>query len=350
MKQKNPVTVERWELQSSLGKHRAIAQCLRFAFAAAVVLLLACLAAAPPVLAQSSASDWFNNGLAKGKKGDLDGAIVDFSRAIEIDPKYANAYFNRGVAKGKKGDLDGAIADYSRSIELDPKYANAHFSRGNAKGKKGDLDGAFTDYSRAIELDPKYAMAYNNRGNAKGKQGDLDGAIADYSRAIELDPKHAYYYSNRGNAFQAKGMFDQAVADFNNTIELNTKDEYACVHLVVATWLSKGDAGGAIATLRKHIDAHNSYEWVRTISKYYLGIDNLNEQAVLTEARRGKDGKEVGERLCEAYYYLGIKRLVAGNRKGAAEYFTLSIETDVKSFSEHASSKAMLALMKEGRI
>jgi lipoprotein NlpI len=282
MIQTDPPTVETWELRWSLRNHRAFARSFLFALSAAVVLLLAGLAVAPSVLAQSTASDLVNSGIAKGRKGDLDGASADFSRAIELDPKYAMAYNNRGIAKEKKGDLDGAIADYSRAIELNPKYASA--------------------------------------------------------------------YNNRGNVFQAKGQFDQAVADFSDTIKLNTKDEYACLRLLIATWLAKGDTGGGTATLRKHIDANSSDEWVHTISKYYVGIDNLNEQAVLAEARKGKDGKEVEERLCEAYYYLGVKRLVVGNRKGAAEYFTLSIGTDVKSFTEHHMSKAMFALMKEGKI
>ena len=141
-----------------------------------------------------------NRGVAKKAKGDLDGAIADYNRAIELDPKDASAYYNRGNAKKAKGDLDGAIADYNRAIELDPKLAIAYYNRGNAKDDKGDLDGAIADYNRAIELDPKYAIAYNNRGFAKEARGDLDGAIADYNRAIELDPKLAIAYNNRGNA------------------------------------------------------------------------------------------------------------------------------------------------------
>jgi tetratricopeptide (TPR) repeat protein len=143
---------------------------------------------------------YYNRGAAKIEKGDLDGAIADFNRKIELNPKDARAYYNRGIAKQAKGDLDGAIADFSRAIEFDPKYAIAYNNRGIAKDDKGDLDGAIADYSRAIELDPKHAVAYNNRGIAKEARGDLDGAIADYNRAIELDPKLAIAYNNRGNA------------------------------------------------------------------------------------------------------------------------------------------------------
>jgi len=316
MMQQNPATVETWEPRWSQKNHRAFTQCFRFAFAVAVVLLLASLAIAPSVLAQNSASGWVNSGLAKYEKGDLDGAIADFNRAIGIDPKYAPAYNNRGAAKLIKGDLDGAIADFNR----------------------------------AIGINPKNALAYYNRGVGKGNKGDLEGAVADYNRAIEIDPKNALAYYNRGNAFQAKGQFFQAVANLNRAIELNRNHEYAYLRLLIATWSDRGDASAAMDKLRNHVAANSSDEWVRTISKYYLGIGKLNEQAILAEARKGTDGKKVGERLCEAYYYLGVKRLVGGNRKGAVEYFTLSIDTDIKRFTEYDASKAMLRLMKEGKI
>lgn len=64
------------------------------------------------------------------------------------------AYPNRGNVKLSRGDLDGAIADNTRAIELDPKYARAYVLRGNAYGTKGDKPKAIVDYTRAIELDP----------------------------------------------------------------------------------------------------------------------------------------------------------------------------------------------------
>src|SRR5439155_26586183 len=75
--------------------------------------------------AQTSAfAPYYNKrGLAKEAKGDHDGAIADYNRAIELNPKHASAYNNRGIAKQAKGDLDGAIADYNRAIELDAKLA-----------------------------------------------------------------------------------------------------------------------------------------------------------------------------------------------------------------------------------
>src|SRR5271165_2914688 len=49
--------------------------------------------------------------------------------AIELKPDAA-AYYNRGNAKRAKGDSDGAITDYSKAIELKPDFAEAYSNRG----------------------------------------------------------------------------------------------------------------------------------------------------------------------------------------------------------------------------
>jgi tetratricopeptide (TPR) repeat protein len=162
-----------------------------------------------------------------GKKGDLDRAIADYTEAIRLNPKYALAYNNRGLDYLNKGDLDRAIADLDKAIELDPKFALAYLNRGNVYYKKADFDRAIADYDKAIELDSKFALAYYDRGNSYGKKGDLDRAIADYDKAIELDPKYARAYNNRGLAYERKGDLDRAIADYDKAIELNPKDAVA---------------------------------------------------------------------------------------------------------------------------
>src|SRR6478609_8687094 len=71
-------------------------------------------------------------------------------QASQPNLKEANGYNERGIAKGVKGDIDGAIADFTRAIELDAKNAKAYTNRGIAKEVKGDVEGAIADCTRAI--------------------------------------------------------------------------------------------------------------------------------------------------------------------------------------------------------
>jgi Flp pilus assembly protein TadD len=61
--------------------------------------------------------DFQRKGIEKLELGNYNGAIIDFSEAIEIDPNDAVTYDYRGVAKAKRGDFSGAIVDYNKSIE-----------------------------------------------------------------------------------------------------------------------------------------------------------------------------------------------------------------------------------------
>ena len=83
------------------------------------------------------------------------GAIFAVSLAVSPGVNAAdNPFIKSGKAKFDEGDYRGAIADYSRAIELNPDYANAYYNRGIAKSKLGDHDGAEADRNRAAELDP----------------------------------------------------------------------------------------------------------------------------------------------------------------------------------------------------
>jgi tetratricopeptide (TPR) repeat protein len=90
-----------------------------------------------------SLSSYNKRGSAKRFKGDLDGAIADYTKIIEIkdaaDKKtdapatsaryrmfyYTAAYYNRGLAKGAKGDLDGEKADLTDALKLNPSFSEA---------------------------------------------------------------------------------------------------------------------------------------------------------------------------------------------------------------------------------
>ncbi len=201
---------------------------------------------------QRQARAWFSIGYLRGvgeRTPDLGAALNAYTRAIQLDPNFADAYNNRGSVKKELGQPAAAIADYDRAIALNPALARAYYNRGNAKAALGQPAAAIADHDRAIELNPGWAEAYTNRGTAKATLGQPAAAIADHDRAIELNPGWADAYYNRGNAKKDFGQPAAAIADYDRTIELNLGS--------VEAYTNRGTAK---ATLGQHAAAIADYD------------------------------------------------------------------------------------------
>ncbi len=90
---------------------------------------------------------------------DADRAIRGCTAVIkaggEAGKRLEVAYTNRGEAYASRKEFDLAIADYTKAIEINPKYARAYDGRGVAYTSKGDYPRAVADVTRAVELAPK---------------------------------------------------------------------------------------------------------------------------------------------------------------------------------------------------
>ena len=146
---------------------------------------------------------------------DYNKAIIEFNKAIILDPNYADAYIKCGNAYTWKNDYDRAIYNYNQAIKLNPNYAKAYCFRGTAYSFKKDYDRAIDDYNQAIKLNPNYAKAYCSRGDAYTWKKGYDQAIDDYNQAIKLNPNYAEAYCSRGTAYTWKKDKQKAKKDYS---------------------------------------------------------------------------------------------------------------------------------------
>jgi len=176
-----------------------------------------------------TARDYFDRGQNYAEQGLHDQAIADYTKAIELDPRFALAYNNRGWAYHEKGLHDQAIADYTKAIELDPRFALAYIYRGGLSRKASSTRPSPTTPRPSNSIPGMSGPT--TTGLIYGSKGLHDQAIADYTKAIELDPRHAWAYRNRGVAYERKGLYDQAIADYTKALEIDPNFELAARNL-----------------------------------------------------------------------------------------------------------------------
>jgi tetratricopeptide (TPR) repeat protein len=300
-----------------------------------------------------------NRGFAYLQKGHFDKAIADFTKAIEMKPTEAYAYNYRGLSYYKQAQYDKAIADFNTAIKLEPKNDLSYRSRAFAYEGKKQFNKAIEDWGKAIELAP-IEFNYINRARLYHNEGRYDEAIADYSSLIKQNPNKAAGYLFRGAVYYEKGSFAEDVQNYGALIDIFTvnypdaKLDLLYIRLLNASGkISRDEYDKVLKELREYVAstavAAVNEMWWRTISKYYLGMDGMSDSKLIDEARNGRDDKSRRERLCDAYYSIGEKKLIEGDRNAAKEAFSKCIETDLSSFS-YRYAKAMLRLMQEGKI
>lgn len=187
---------------------------------------------------------YFWRGSAYHFKGNIDDAISDYTKSVDLQPNYFEAYNDRGLAYLDRKDFDRALNDFNESLRLKPDNAETYNDRGVLYLQRGDFDLALNDFNESIDIEPNYISAYNNRGNAYLFKEDYDQALSNYEHVIKYKPDSGIYY-NRGLVYLNKRDYDRAINDFGQSISLEP-DNFKAYRKRGLAYLNKNDPDRAI--------------------------------------------------------------------------------------------------------
>jgi len=160
---------------------------------------------------------YYTRGIINFEQGDFEASLADMTSAIDNGVNTAAVYNDRGSCHRMLGNMKDALVDYTKAIEREPK-AMYYCNRASIYSKLGQDDDAINDYTQAIIADSKYYKAYNGRGVAKAHQGKYDDAINDFTLCLDMEPSYTSALSNRGIAYYKIHEFAKSVDDFDAAI------------------------------------------------------------------------------------------------------------------------------------
>ena len=141
--------------------------------------------------------------------------LFNLNMQIEKNPT-CETYYER--AEYKKGsDYEGAIEDYTKAIELNPQFYEAYFQRSNCYGYLEQYDKEIEDLENYLKYKNDSIFDYKLLADAKIKYfEDYLGAIDIYNRAIERNIEGAYI--QRALVYIKLKEFEKAEQDINRAI------------------------------------------------------------------------------------------------------------------------------------
>ena len=149
------------------------------------------------------------------------GAIEDYFKALEINPKNKEAYFYIGIAQWHLEDFKGAIQNYNQALVFDTMFYEAYYYRGLAESENKDFKSAIKDYSKVIKINQKDPEVFCNRALSNWQMRYYSNAISDFTKAIEINPSYSEAYYYRAGAKKESKDVKGAIHDFSKAIELD---------------------------------------------------------------------------------------------------------------------------------
>ncbi len=96
----------------------------------------------------------------------------------------AASFYQQGVTRYNRKDLQGAEYAFRQALQQDPNLGQARNYLGNIFMQQNRLDLAVQEYAEAIKINPNFSEAYHNLGFALHQQGEKEAAITVYKQAL----------------------------------------------------------------------------------------------------------------------------------------------------------------------
>ena len=244
-----------------------------------------------------------------------------------------------------------AIARLSEVINrvkiTDDQKAQLHYDRGVLYDSVGLRSLARLDFSHALQLKPDLIDAYNFLGIHFTQLKEFSQAYEKFDSVLELDPEHEYVHLNRGIALYYGDRAELAAQDFNDFHHKQSDDPYRLLWLYLAEY--KLDPMSAKQKLKERAKSVAEQTWAKQV--IYLYLDEISQEKFISELTSNvQSNKELTDRLCEAYFYLGKYNQNNGYNGAAANFFKLSLSTNVYEFVEHRYARLELELMRTKKV
>jgi len=119
-------------------------------------------------------------------------AIELISKSIELKNDWEISYFYRAVANQANEQMDEAILDYTKALKINPKMCDAYYNRAKIMLEKKNceinLDKVIDDLNKALELDENFIDALFALAAALKKKGEYKEALVYLDKLLNLQP------------------------------------------------------------------------------------------------------------------------------------------------------------------
>jgi len=155
----------------------------------------------------------------------FDIAIEACNDLLAINNKNSVAYNNLGYALLQQKKYPEAIVQFTKAVSLDPYFDYAYNNRGYCKLQLGDVENAFADLHHSFEMNPDNAFSWRNMGAFYLATGENEKALEHFQQAQSIDPNCEMIHFYLGHCNSRLGNIEIANHHFSMSKEMNEHND-----------------------------------------------------------------------------------------------------------------------------
>ncbi|MCA0889015.1 tetratricopeptide repeat protein [Qipengyuania flava] len=163
-------------------------------------------------------------------------ALLDYSKAIELEPGDSYALFNRALIHRELRDLPNAIKDLDASLAVRPENDRAYLERGLANLDYGRFEKAVEDFTLLDNLVPDHPYALANRGLAYAWMDDELNAQDDFRRVGKNQPGWVVVLHGKAVLARNRQNHRESIDYLSQALEIDPDDYFALRLRADAYW------------------------------------------------------------------------------------------------------------------
>jgi serine/threonine-protein kinase len=168
----------------------------------------------------SNAQLHFFLGAARQKMQKNQEALLEFEKAVAIDPRLAKAWQQIGYILMNRMDYKGAEAAFLKAINSDPNSAANWEGLAQTYLINQQEAKAESAYKKLLEIEPNNIPALYNLGRIQWGRKDAADAKESFSKVLQLNPNYAEAHNNLGAIYLSEGKLAQSILENEKAIEL----------------------------------------------------------------------------------------------------------------------------------
>jgi len=210
-------------------------------------------------LLNASALDFLRKGVALKSAGNLKAAAAEHEKALQIDPKMAQAHVNLITIYVELELPELAEKHYQALLEVNPNLAEGHYAYGVLLVRTGRIEEAGAAFKKALEINPYYPDAHANLAYLLMQKGHLEEAERHYRDALQYQPTHRLAHFNLARLLVNRGAIQEAIEHLHKAVNIRDRQTPQFLYALGAAYARIGDSRQALAYLREARDMAAEY-------------------------------------------------------------------------------------------